>query len=134
MAPNLEGLKIDRDQRRPPEPSKWAARWIIGGVALLVLLGIGRFALKALNAAPEVETVRVSAPAAGGDPGSVVLNATGYIVAHHEIELASKVNGKVEWIGVEKGNAVKKGQVLVRLEDTEYRAQLEQWRGNLLNL
>ena len=123
MAGNLESLKIDRDQRRPPEPSKWAQRWIIGGVTFLVLLGIGRFAFTRLNAAPQVETVRVSAPAAGGGDTAVVLNATGYIVAHHEIQVASKVNGKVDFIGVEKGDPVKKGQVLVRLEDTEYRAQ-----------
>jgi HlyD family secretion protein len=134
MAGDLESLKIDRNQRRPPEPSKWAQRWIIGGVALLVVLGAGRFALNTLNAAPEVETVRVSAAAAGSGDAAVVLNATGYIVAHHEIELASKVSGKVEWIGVEKGDLVKKGQVLVRLEDTEFRAQLEQAQGNLLNL
>ena len=64
----------------------------------------------------------------------VVLNATGYIVAAHKIELAAKVIGKVKWIGVEKGDQVKEGQVLVRLEDDEYRAQLDQAKGNLANL
>ena len=62
------------------------------------------------------------------------LNATGYIVAHHEIQVASKVSGKVAWIGVDEGSAVKRGEVLVRLEDTEYRAQVEQAKGNLANL
>jgi HlyD family secretion protein len=55
-------------------------------------------------------------------------------VAHHKIELASKVIGKVAWIGVEKGDPVKEGQVLVRLEDDEYRAQLQQAQGQLANL
>ena len=64
----------------------------------------------------------------------VVLNATGYIVAAHKIELAAKVIGKVKWIGVDKGDKVKEGQVLVRLEDDEYRAQLDQAKGNLANL
>jgi HlyD family secretion protein len=63
-----------------------------------------------------------------------VLNATGYIVAAHKIELASKVMGKVAWIGVEKGDRVKQGRELVRLEDDEYRAQLAQARGALANL
>ena len=58
-----------------------------------------------------------------------MLNATGYIVAAHKIELAAKVIGKVKWIGVDKGDHVKEGQVLVRLEDDEYRAQLEQAKG-----
>jgi len=35
---------------------------------------------------------------------------------------------------VDEGNLVTKGQELVRLEDTEYRAQLAQAKGNLANL
>ena len=54
-----------------------------------------------------------------------MLSATGYIVAHHTINVNSKVTGRVEWIGVEKGDRVKEGQVLVRLEDEEFRAYLE---------
>ena len=41
----------------------------------------------------------------------------------------SKVTGRVAWIGVEKGDKVKEGQVLVRLEDEEFRALYEQSRG-----
>jgi HlyD family secretion protein len=40
----------------------------------------------------------------------------------------------VLWIGVDKGTKVKEGQVLVRLEDDEYRAQLQQAKGQLANL
>ncbi|HUI42518.1 MAG TPA: efflux RND transporter periplasmic adaptor subunit, partial [Terriglobia bacterium] len=133
MATDLHDLKIDRGAKKPPGPSKWATRWIIGGVGLLVLLGVVRVVYRTFASTPQVETVRVASASAAGDPG-VSLNATGYIVAHHEIEVASKVVGKVEWIGVEKGDAVKKGQELVRLEDTEYQAQLQQARGNLMNL
>jgi HlyD family secretion protein len=55
-------------------------------------------------------------------------------VAHHKIEVAAKVIGRVLWIGVEKGDHVKQGQVLVRLEDDEYRAQVQQAKGSLSNL
>ncbi len=135
MDAELKSLQIDRNQRSLPEPSKWAVRWIIGGVALFLLLGTARLAYNKLNAAQEVETVRVKTGSseAGGESG-VVLNATGYIVAHHKIEVAAKVIGKVAWIGVEKGDRVREGQVLVRLEDDEYRAQLVQARGQLANL
>jgi HlyD family secretion protein len=63
-----------------------------------------------------------------------VLSATGYIIAAHKIEVASKVNGRVAWIGVDKGDKVQAGQVLVRLEDAEYRAQVQQEQGQLANL
>ena len=134
---DLSNLRIDRSRKSAPDkPSKWASRWIIAGVLLFALLGAGRFAYSRLNSAVEVQTVRVRAATAGQavDAGAVVLNATGYIVAAHKIELASKVVGKVAWIGVEKGDRVKKDQVLVRLEDDEYRAQVQQARGNLANL
>jgi HlyD family secretion protein len=67
------------------------------------------------------------------DP-DVVLNATGYIVAAHKIQVAAKVVGKVKWIGVDKGDHVREGEIMVRLEDDEYQAQLQQAKGNLANL
>ena len=76
----------------------------------------------------------MAAQISAGEDNAVVLNATGYIIAHHQIQVASKVSGKVAWIGVDEGSVVKKGEVLVRLEDTEYRAQVEQAKGNLANL
>jgi HlyD family secretion protein len=134
MDDELNSLRIDRTRRRAPEPSRWARRWILGGIALFVLLGISRFAYQKVNAATQVEIVRVRASGASDAPQGIVLNATGYIVAAHKIELASKVMGKVAWIGVEKGDPVKRGQQLVRLEDDEYKAQLLQAQGALSNL
>jgi HlyD family secretion protein len=134
MQAELKDLRIDRSGPKPGA-SKWATRWIIGGVLLFVLLGAGRFVYEKLNAAPVVQIQRIKAavnPAASG--GSVILNATGYIIAAHRIQVASKVVGKVSWIGVDKGTKVREGQILVRLEDDEYRAQLQQARGQLANL
>lgn len=134
MEGELKNLRIDRSKRRD-EPSPWAIRWILAGIAIFVLLGAARFIFGKLNAATEVEIVRVHAPvvSAGGE-GNVILNATGYIIAAHKIELASKVVGKVAWIGVEKGDKVKHDQVLVRLEDDEYRARLLEAKGQLATL
>jgi HlyD family secretion protein len=134
MDDELKSLRIDRSSRREPQPSRWATRWIIAGVVLFVLLGLARFAYERVNAATEVDVQRVRATAASSVPEGVVLNATGYIVAAHKIQVASKVMGKVSWIGVEKGNRVTAGQVLVRLEDDEYRAQVQQAKGQLSNL
>ena len=134
MESELKSLRIDRTKRA--EASGWATRWIISGVLLFLVLGVARFAYSKLNTATEVETVRVRAvnPGSAAAQGETILNATGYIVAHHKIEVAAKVVGKVSWIGVEKGDRVREGQVLVRLEDDEYRASLQQAKGNLSNL
>ena len=139
MEGDLKSLRIDRGRKQSTEPSSWAKAWIIGGVSLFLLAGLGNFVYGKLNAAIPVDLYRVELPQAGGSTAAagtqnVILNATGYIVAHHKIQVASKVLGKVAWIGVDKGNFVKEGQVLARLEDDEYRAQLQQATGNLQNL
>ncbi len=134
MDAELKNLQIDRQKRRSTEPSKWAVRWIVAGVLLFLLLGAWRIGSEKLNAAPEVEVARVKSISAAAAPEGVVLNATGYIVAAHKIEVAAKVVGKVKWIGVDKGDKVKEGDVMVRLEDDEYQAQLEQAKGQLAML
>jgi HlyD family secretion protein len=134
MDDELKSLRIDRTKRRASGGSKWARRWIIGGILLFVLLGLSRFAYQKVNAATEVEVQRVRSTSATAAPQGIVLDATGYIIAAHKIELASKVMGKVAWIGVEKGDRVREGQELVRLEDAEYRAPLVQAKGALANL
>jgi HlyD family secretion protein len=127
---DLQSLRIDRSARTAGdgEPPVWARRYILVGIGVLVLLGVVATAYRLLSHdAPEVEVVRASAQSS--DVGGVVLSASGYIVAHHKINLNSKVTGRVSWIGVEKGDKVKEGQILVRLEDDEFRAQYEQAKG-----
>src|SRR5665213_1589490 len=127
MDAELKSLRIDRSKKRSEQPSRWAIGWILGGIALILLSGGGFYLYGMLTRATDVEVVRVRATSSGDAirAGDVILNATGYIVAAHKIELAAKVVGKVAWIGVEKADMVKKDQELVRLEDDEYRAQLQ---------
>src|SRR3990172_9859174 len=93
----LSNLKIDRSQRRKSAgPSKWATRWILAGVGVFVVLGLAALFLRFGSQATEVDTFRVSSkPLAAADEQGIVLNAAGYIVAHHKIQLSAKVIGKV---------------------------------------
>lgn len=128
---DLQGLRIDRSQRDDGgEGSPWARRYIIIGIAVVVLLSLSALAYRLIAGnVPEVEVARATVESSSDPTSSVVLSATGYIVAHHKINVNSKVTGRVAWIGVEKGDKVKEGQVLVRLEDQEFRAQYEQAKG-----
>jgi HlyD family secretion protein len=136
MDAELKSLKIDRSRGNTGGGSSWAAKWIVTGIILFVLLGAGAMLYKNLNAPLEVDTARVTSPIIGGSisTDSVVLNANGYIVPAHKIQVASKVVGKVQWIGVDKGYKVTKDQIIARLEDDEYKAQLQQAKGQLLSL
>ena len=133
---DLQNLRIDRSQRgdHGGEPPAWARRYIIGGIAVVVVLGLFTLAYRAFSSdTPQVEVVRASVETGGNDAGGTVLSATGYIVAHHTINVNSKVTGRLAWIGVEKGDKVKEGQVLVRLEDQEFRASYLQAKGAVEN-
>src|ERR1700719_3791273 len=133
---DLQSLRIDRSQRGDAggEPPAWARRYILVGVAIVALLVVITLASRLFSSdVPEVEVVRATAETSGNDAGGTVLSATGYIVAHHTINVNSKVTGRLAWIGVEKGDKVKEGQVLVRLEDEEFRASYDQAKGALDN-
>lgn len=125
---DLQSLRIDRTERENGQGPTWARRYIVIGIAVVVVLSLSAAAYRLFApTVPEVDVVRASAE--NSDVGGIVLTATGYIVAHHKINVNSKVTGRVKWIGVEKGDKVKQGQVLVRLEDDEFRAQYEAARG-----
>src|SRR5205814_160267 len=129
---DLQSLRIDRSAKSGGtgggETPVWAKRYIIVGISVVVLLSLSALLYRLFASdVPEVEVAR--AVAENSDIGGIVLSASGYIVAHHKINVNSKVTGRVAWIGVEKGDKVKEGQILVRLEDQEFRAQYDQARG-----
>jgi HlyD family secretion protein len=132
---DLNSLRIDRSLKSTPaRKSGRAVRWIV--LAAVVLIG-GSAAVYFLQPAPPIDVqvaravpVQVNASGAGSED-TVVLNATGYIVAAHKIELAPKVSGRVEWVGVDMADKVKKGQVLVRLEQEEFAAAVKQQQGQV---
>jgi HlyD family secretion protein len=133
MTAELKKLRIDRSAK-PAEharPLDSRTRWAIAasiGLAVFVMAG---FLVSRWNTPPEVRVMSVRAVGPSSAEGALVLNATGYIVPAHKIEVAAKVVGKVEWIGVEKGDRVSQGQVLVRLEDDEYRARVLEAQGQI---
>ena len=125
----LRSLKIDRGPAPSPSTSSRSTKLLFVGVAVLLALAALAYVFLFSSAkAISVATVRTETGAAS--LGESVLSASGYVVAHHKIAVGAKVMGRVAWIGVEKGDTVQGGQVLVRLEDTEFRAQVNQAQAN----
>src|SRR5262244_3039270 len=122
LSNQLNKLKIDKSKRVQPATSSKATTIII----VIVLIAGALIALALLRRPESVPTVEVVHPRVENPSQSAVLVATGYVIAHHKVQVGSKIAGRVAWIGVEKGDRVKRDQTVVRLEDREFRAQYDQ--------
>jgi HlyD family secretion protein len=126
----LRSLKIDRAVGAPPSARIRPPKLLL--LAISVLLVLAAMAYFYFFSSPKtISVAEVKLESGGGSQGNTVLSVSGYVVAHHKIAVGAKVMGRVAWIGVEKGDKVQQGQVLVRLEDNDFRAQSNQARANL---
>jgi HlyD family secretion protein len=127
----LRSLQIDRGPAQSPSGKKGSPKVLLLALsALVALVAIGGY-LYFSSAPKPVSVAAVKLESGGSSPGDTVMSASGYVVAHHKIAVGAKVMGRVAWIGVEKGDRVQQGQVLVRLDDSDFRAQSNQARANL---
>jgi RND family efflux transporter MFP subunit len=116
----LDSLKIERQpisrRRSPLVPA------VAGAVALFVAAGAGWYFWPD-NRVP-VTVVTAQAEGTGSAGGG--LDASGYVVARRKATLSAKILGKVTEVNFEEGQHVKAGDVVARLDDSNYRAALGQ--------
>ncbi len=131
----LNQLRIEPGAKTRP---RGAFRFIIILVALVfvlaVLLALTRDKRnKAEPASKNTASTNNAASVTNSVPtnSDTVLTVSGYIINRERIEIGSRFLGVVKWIGVKKGDIVTNGQVVVLLDDSEYRAQLHQSEGRL---
>jgi RND family efflux transporter MFP subunit len=117
---NLARLKINRQPSAATPRRRWLRYVLISLVAVAVIGGV---AAKLAGPQP-VETVTVAS--AYPSQSYTLLNATGYVVPQRKASVASKGQGRLEWLGVLEGSRVKKDEVIARLESKDVRASSEQ--------
>lgn len=116
----LQQLRIERHQRgdHGRRPSRWP--WFVAvAIVVLVLLAGGWWLFAARP--PVVRTASALAPAQ--DAGAV-LQATGYVTARRQATVSAQITGTLIAVLIEEGERVRKGQVVARLDDAQYRAAL----------
>ena len=120
----LKQLRIDRAQREdtPRMRLRWPWLAAVGLVVALLLGGVLWWWLG--QRAIEVQTVVAQAPSADSGTGTV-LQATGYITARRQATVSAQITGTLTAVLIEEGDHVTRGQVLARLDDSGYKAQLE---------
>ena len=118
----LNSLKIERKvaQRRPPSPLVLGAV----GAGVIAIAAAAWFFWPDSRIPVQMVTVEGGAGASGG----VNLDASGYVVARRKATLSAKILGKVVELNVEAGQNVKEGDIVARLDDSNYAAALRQAR------
>lgn len=143
-AEKLKALQIDRGRKRRPTGILWAIFLVvIGSTAAAIYLarpkpednvrmldGGQKSVAGGTSSTPTAANGTTSNSPSGDD---TVLTVSGYLINRERIELSPRFLGVVKWIGVKKGDAVTNGQVVVLLDDTEYRARLQQAEGAVAN-
>ncbi|HET9482187.1 MAG TPA: efflux RND transporter periplasmic adaptor subunit [Candidatus Polarisedimenticolia bacterium] len=135
---DLSALRIQRDTDDADRPRR-GRRTLLWLAVLLAIVAAGWVAWRGdwlPRAAPEVRVARPRLLQAGGVEER--LTATGYLVPQLKSVVSSQVSGRLEWLGVDEGSRVKKGDVIARLFNidlaamvAEARASVAQARANL---
>jgi HlyD family secretion protein len=144
-ADKLKSLQMDGSRKRRPQGTLFAI-FVVVILATLAAVYIARpkagddvrrmemagaSATNFPTAKPiSTSTVTATGPGTAADRSSdYVLTVSGYIINRERIEISPRFMGVVKWIGVKKGDAVTNNQVVVLLDDTEYKARLAQADG-----
>jgi RND family efflux transporter MFP subunit len=146
-ADKLKSLQIEPGQKNRPTGVIWTIAVVVVLITLVAIYlarpkdgteprmvksnGKGNPTTTSTAAATLPVTANTNAPAAAAKDS--VLTVSGYIVNRERIELSPRFMGVVTWVGVKKGDAVTNGQVVVLLDDAEYRARLRQADGAVAN-
>jgi HlyD family secretion protein len=126
----LASLRIDRDR---PGGSPWGKRALLLMLPVALLLGVLYFLrVRQALSVVEVTTVKASISQPGAPSvGSAVLTASGYVVARRKAVVSAKIQGRLASLRVEEGSRVREGEVIARLESTDYEAQVQRARAQV---
>jgi RND family efflux transporter MFP subunit len=126
---DLTGLKIDKTAGafRPVRRKKRTV-WLVLAVLVVLIAGLAYSGVLSPAVEIEVGTVSQIYPS----QTFTLLNASGYVVAQRKAAVASKATGQLEWLGVEEGSRVRKGELLARLENRDAAATRDQSAASLV--
>ena len=109
---------------------------LLGLSALVAALAAANWTRESGSLAPDWRIVRVPprevvAEAPGRGPIVQTIAAPGTVEPVEEADIASQLVGRVIAVNVKDGDAVKKGDILVKIDDTEPRARLDSARARI---
>jgi len=129
---DLHSLRIDPAARQPH--SRTWLWWLVLLPLLALIIGGTTWWLYriTLGQPPVVHVAYAQRTGAKGPAAGPVLSGAGYIVTGDRyVSIGVRVPGRIDAYEVQEGDFVRKGQVLVRLDDRDYQAALRRAQANL---
>jgi len=105
---------------------KWLIRGVVAG-----LLGVGGYVLQTTYFAPRPVVVSAFAVERGAVESTVTNSKGGTVRARRRAKLSTEIGGRVVAIPFREGASVRRGDVLLRLDDASQQARLELSRREL---
>jgi HlyD family secretion protein len=121
---DIESLRIDRPASQPTKRRLAPAAFAL---AVAVVITAGGYAIYTRTLGrPSLVQTEVASVKASGQPG-VLLSGSGYVVTQHKyIVIGTKILGQIVEEPIEEGQRVRRGDLLARIDDRDYQAQLHQ--------
>ena len=126
LASDLASLRIDRAPRPPSSSSGRVVRWVVGvasvAAALVAAWRIGFPMVEAKFFKTEVAVTEIAlvSPA----QAQVEFTSTGYVVPQVEVDISSKLVGRVEKANIREASRVQAGQIIFELDASDQRVQV----------
>jgi RND family efflux transporter MFP subunit len=125
----LNQLRIDRSE---PPASGGNAKWWATGIAVAIVAASGIwYLLRPTGVMVSTAVAQAATTGASSIGGASLLDASGYIVARRRATVSSKITGKVVEVRLEEGQRVEAGEIIARLDDSNWKAALAQSNAQL---
>ncbi|MCS7161382.1 MAG: efflux RND transporter periplasmic adaptor subunit [Gemmatales bacterium] len=129
LAERVRRLKLPEDLDRSPR--RWTQRlpwwlWMATLVVCLILAWqLSRYASSPSGSSPQAPTATIQVPvepvtSEKPSPGTVVLEALGYVVPVRKVQVSPKVGGQIIRLYIEEGKHVRAGELIAEIDPTKF--------------
>jgi multidrug efflux pump subunit AcrA (membrane-fusion protein) len=132
MADRVRSLSLTKGNfQAQSKPQRRWGRWILllaalGGVAAYAKSKLGTQPMRDLFQGAEVlQTVAVHTEATD----SIVLTAAGSVIPRSPVTIMAQIPGRIVELPIHEGKRLEKGDLIARLDDSQYRIDLENAKG-----
>ena len=130
-AHDLSKLRINRDATPPGVRRALIRNLVLAAIAVVIVAVVWKLMRGGSAPVVQVAVASVTSGSGGTASGSASVTANGYVVARTRAAVSAKIPGRLAYLGVSEGSYVKSGEIIARLDNADYEAQVSQAEAGL---